>query len=960
MGVLTKPLLRATQRLDLEDWDVLLSSIQTDFKFLTKEFLSSSNYILKGFTVTGLGLNTATVAMANATLIMGANTANYSFFTAETGASNLTISSSSLTANTRNYVELKLVEDQNTPATKVFWDKTANSGAGAEFQQTVDTITDIAVETVVNTSGFTGSADRIPLCILDLDASGLIKIILDRRPLFFRLGTVASPDADYSWVSQVEPPYTVTLSSVSGTFTAGEVVTFSSGPTATVVSGGTTSITIKLPSSAAFAIGDTLTGGSSGASGTVVTISESFSGADKSISNFKDMLNAIMSQLKAIKGTRFWYEGTIHSIEGLSQAINSQLVQNSSATNARFSWSSGNLSITDDNGTPAGSDVIARLRIWGNAYNRNLTRQDATSAPISIADGEILFIDLPEGTDRTYSGAGASGTNYQTVALADWETNDSRYWLAYREGSKLYVRGYGELESGEQAQIGDPINANVLSYIGTDETTALPTYGTIVSHTPRYVGNNDALSTGVAKLSDQLNKINGQLQMTLNQSTATKVNISSNLNTILDSTVLNQYLDGRVLDFSGAVIDFTTGTINEEDDSTALGTNFTPATPSAGEYLWYAITLVTDSINADNTVKGKVLVTAASGSGATPAAAPKATFPSTGLHLGQIVVQDDGSASSGTIEDLTQASIYQLNISAANIPDLTISPFSEVITQAGHGFTSSDLGKQLYFNGTIWALSDCTDPEKLRSYTLIEVIDTDNIRIQKISKATIASHGFTVGEYYFDDPDNPGNVTSTYPTHGYVCTAFFVRDADTLDIFSHELPVDFNCAISGNPAGGGAEAINDLTDVDTATSPPSDGEALVWNNSSSNWIPGGTIPTTIPYDIGFAAGDETTDLTVATINLTMPVIRNMTITDLKGFVSTAPVGANITFDVLVNGSTILNSDASITAGSNLGSSASLLTTSLSAGDKITIEITQIGSSTAGKGFKLLIQGTTTI
>lgn len=38
--------------------------------------------------------------------------------------------------------------------------------------------------------------------------------------------------------------------------------------------------------------------------------------------------------------------------------------------------------------------------------------------------------------------------------------------------------------------------------------------------------------------------------------------------------------------------------------------------------------------------------------------------------------------------------------------------------------------------------------------------------------------------------------------------------------------------------GGGAESIDDLSDVDTSTTPPTDGQALVWDNANSVWEPG--------------------------------------------------------------------------------------------------------------------------
>ena len=38
--------------------------------------------------------------------------------------------------------------------------------------------------------------------------------------------------------------------------------------------------------------------------------------------------------------------------------------------------------------------------------------------------------------------------------------------------------------------------------------------------------------------------------------------------------------------------------------------------------------------------------------------------------------------------------------------------------------------------------------------------------------------------------------------------------------------------------GGGAKALDDLSDVDTSTNPPTDGQALVWDNGSKEWKPG--------------------------------------------------------------------------------------------------------------------------
>jgi len=50
----------------------------------------------------------------------------------------------------------------------------------------------------------------------------------------------------------------------------------------------------------------------------------------------------------------------------------------------------------------------------------------------------------------------------------------------------------------------------------------------------------------------------------------------------------------------------------------------------------------------------------------------------------------------------------------------------------------------------------------------------------------------------------------------------------------------------------GASAINGLTDVDTSTTPPTDGQALLWDNVNSVWVPGDVEAS---GGIGAAAGD---------------------------------------------------------------------------------------------------------
>jgi hypothetical protein len=474
MAILSKVLMHPQERFDLEDFEQGQIDQLTDAKFWTREFLSEGAYILKGFAVSGLGApSPCSVSLTDATLINSNNTGDFSWFTAPTSPTPLSVT---LQPSSRNYLELELSTVDGTPLTKAFWDPSADGGNGAEFQQIVDTITDLDVNVIVSTTSFSGSADRIPLAIVDTDGTNTVKLIIDKRPLFFRLGTTSDSLNNFNWLSQLEPAVTLTLSGVSGSFTAGEILNFSGGATATLQSGVTTPLLAVNFSSDSFAVGNTVTGATSGASGTLLTASDSFTGADKNIKNFKNALDAVMTEIKRIKGTNYWYEAGFGSVLGEMRFINSVLTQNT--TSAFIGWDGTNVRISDNNGTPTAADNIGLIRIFGYNGTLNLRRQDGTggSSLIPLSDGQVLYVELPTSGNRNYSGVGAGSTNYKTIGRTSFVLNDSNYWIAYREGGKIYVRGMGELETGEEGGIGDTLPVDLMTALGLDENDPTPNY----------------------------------------------------------------------------------------------------------------------------------------------------------------------------------------------------------------------------------------------------------------------------------------------------------------------------------------------------------------------------------------------------------------------------------------------------------------------------------------------------
>lgn len=570
--ILSRVKISPQQRYDLEDFFAQLAAARTDSKLWTKQFLSDQNLILGGFTVSGVGLNSATVNMANATLIIPQNTFDFSYFISEPGAPNVTIPDADLADGTRNYVEIALSTQDNTPLTKAFWDPEANSGNGAEFNQIVNTVTDLKVSFVVSTGGFSGLVDRLPLCIIDTDGSGVIKVILDRRELYGRLAKPNDLDNQYSWGTKIDPTYALNMSGVVGVFVAGEIITIG-GETATVITGGTTNIAFNEPTGINFGNGDSVVGGTSGATGTVNTITESFVGVDKSLNNQKEINDALMTEFKGVKGTRFWWQ-TGPSLVGIKREGMSTVAPIS--TGAKVKWTGSAVIITDDSLTPALTDNIASVRLLSSTANLMLRRQDdgkevvtislsdvpdtgiltldqdgnsipidwndstsdiqatwngsgayaatisgspaskkiiitanaaglqvdvttdtntfensgdpvtetitikqgmAADGSIALADGQVLYVDIPAPLVSTnYSGVGVGAANYKVTNRGNPLLVDSTYWLAYREGSKLIWRFAGELESGESTQIGDNVPQSLLDAIGLATEASLPSY----------------------------------------------------------------------------------------------------------------------------------------------------------------------------------------------------------------------------------------------------------------------------------------------------------------------------------------------------------------------------------------------------------------------------------------------------------------------------------------------------
>ena len=492
MAVLTRPLFHAQERIDLEDFNQILSGLRTDSRLWVRQVYADKNFILKGFEATGINTNQLSVNIFDSTMLfagrqdltgvatitVGSSTqvttptvvtifnsdGNQLTFTSsdsddtgtswlesatvDTSATSLaraisTISGLSATSSggavtitttnigftnitatpqttgfvtsvgdiisTFNYsadiiespgdlsyfivqssitgaaailtseitagqradsnaasktlsVYMTLATESGTPITKAFWDPSANGGSGGEFNQRVNTATDLTVAIDIRDGAIDPtSADffsRVPICDIDVDSSGTIIAIRDVRPLLF--------EADDNFVlNQTTPFVTIGLSNSVTNFAPTATINdrvFVNGETINITDGDGTTVraTAILTAVVGTSPNDQLTlekfdlsvaparqrlavGVTSGAIRIIDSVSSNFFRDDKSLGNFRDTISAIATEIRKIKGTTRWYENPSAALEDVLRFINSSIVSKNDFS--RFVWSGNNLSL---------------------------------------------------------------------------------------------------------------------------------------------------------------------------------------------------------------------------------------------------------------------------------------------------------------------------------------------------------------------------------------------------------------------------------------------------------------------------------------------------------------------------------------------------------------------------------------------------------------------------------------
>lgn len=260
------------------------------------------------------------------------------------------------------------------------------------------------------------------------------------------------------------------------------------------------------------------------------------------------------------------------------------------------------------------------------------------------------------------------------------------------------------------------------------------------------------------------------------------------------------------------------------------------------------------------------------------------------------------------------------------------------LSDVDSGLTAST-GEFLAFDGTEWSNSSAPQPSSLN-----EIGDVDT-----------ATNSPTDGQVLgWDDS------TSTWVPRpsGGTLDLDDIQDVDTTGVSTGEvLKYDGTNWVAASEQ---SLDIDDLTNVDTSSTGhvPTNGQVLTWDAVMSHWMPSSPSSS---VEIGIAVSDEATALTAGGVQTTFRMPHAMTLTSVRASVSDAPVGADLIVDINESGTTILSTKLSIDDGEKTSTTSAapavISDTALADDSEITVDIDQIGSSSAGAGLKIWLIGT---
>lgn len=480
------------QRVDKPHLISVEDSIIFDFKTLLQSFQSDTPYILRGFDIQnpGAAINAPAANLqiiVDSAVVWAPNQISGSYLRVNPGTPNETLNSANtkvigaFTANATNYIALRLnrYTDSSTNDLVAIWDV----DSAVEFTKTVPTGLVLTYEFVINTSGF---GSNIPIASVTTDGSNNVVSIVNCKQGLFRLGTGGTnPNPNYQFNYSVATENPLTLNT-------------SGGPSP-------------------------------------------FVGGDWELKTFKDWMNAVMTEIKNMKGSAFWYSSGSSSLSGVNltnvwfDSVGSIISGvgrfiHSDTTPGQISWSSdiyirsisgrlfyriapssvtlnngqvGYISLVRDNDfhttntftfTNSSTTVTATAPVTGLAVGdwiKYFSHTIAEYAQVTAISGTTITLATPyAGPSATGKALKAVGTYTVTVNNAENVPSDANvFWLMRRDDNAVAA-----------ATIETPANSGATRNNDIATITTTSAHGFVVGQTVSISGVSDASFNGVAEI----------------------------------------------------------------------------------------------------------------------------------------------------------------------------------------------------------------------------------------------------------------------------------------------------------------------------------------------------------------------------------------------------------------------------------------------------------------------------
>lgn len=256
-----------------------------------------------------------------------------------------------------------------------------------------------------------------------------------------------------------------------------------------------------------------------------------------------------------------------------------------------------------------------------------------------------------------------------------------------------------------------------------------------------------------------------------------------------------------------------------------------------------------------------------------------------------------------------------------------------------------------------------SDSEGKGTWSSISIASGENIT-KEINQT---SHGFILGDYI----GWSGGTYNKAVADGNYDGEFVGLITEVVD--SNNFKVTYAGYISGLTGLSASTTYWLSPTVDgeiTTTEPNTNGQIakpiLFADSTTSAWIlsyPGYIITsgTSATFEvISVACSDEDTALSAESGITTFRMPHDMELLEVRASLTTAPSGSSVVVDVNKNSTSILSTEISIDVGEKTSVTAAtppvISDNSLGDDDEITVDLDQVGSSTAGSGLKIYLIG----